>query len=54
MMISIAISKEWFDEVKAEVEYRNEFYYVECAREYVEVDVDAEQFYKVSKAKGWC
>ena len=53
MMISVAISKEWFDEIKTEVEYHNAFYYVECGKECVEVDVDKDQFTKVSVEKGW-
>ena len=53
MMISVAISKEWFDEIKADVEYSDVFYYVECGKERVEVDVNEEQFNKVSTDKGW-
>ena len=50
---SVAISREWFEEIKAEVEHSDEYYYTENGREYVEVDVNEEQFNEVSETKGW-
>ena len=53
-MTNITISKAWFEEIKNEVAYENEYYYTENGKDMVEVDVDLAEFDKVSEAKGWC
>ena len=53
-MTDIIISREWFEDIKNEVAYANEFYFVENGREKVEVEVDLATFDKVSEEKGWC
>ena len=52
-MISVVISKEWFDEIKANVYNRNALHFMENGRAYVEVDVAEDQFNRVSAEKGW-
>ena len=55
MMISVAISERWFNEIKDEVSHGEPFYYT-CSiynQSAVEVDVDEETFNRVSKEKGW-
>ena len=55
-MISIAISKEWFEEVILGygLEYENAYEYTdELGRPMVEVDVEEETFDKGSKEEGW-
>jgi hypothetical protein len=55
MMINVAISEKWFNEIKNEVPHGEPFRYT-CSiynHPAVEVDVDEEAFEKVSKEKGW-
>lgn len=53
-MTSVAINREWFNEIKSMVEYKDEYYYTDASnRAMVEVDVNEEQFNKVSKELGW-
>ena len=55
IMTSYTIRVEWYDEVKASglVEMVDPYFYEENNREMVEVDVDEEQFIKVSRELGW-
>ena len=55
MMISVAISERWFNEIKDRVPHGEPFHYT-CSlynQPAVEVDVDEEAFNRVSKEKGW-
>ena len=50
---SVAISKEWFEEIKTKVSYKNAYFYKENGREKVELDVDIARFDRVSAELGW-
>ena len=53
-MTCVAITKRWYDEIKGLVKMKNEYFYVdEMWGEEVEVDVDEEEFNRVSKELGW-
>jgi hypothetical protein len=52
-MKSYTIRKEWYEEIKNEVANADPYYYIENGTEYVEVDLDEEEFYRVSKELGW-
>jgi hypothetical protein len=53
-MQSVAIRKEWFDEIKDKVPYEDPFEYTDATwGKMVEVDVDLETFESVSKELGW-
>lgn len=53
-MTSVAIRKEWYDEIKGLVATENAYFYDDRVwGEMVEVDVDEEQFNKVSRELGW-
>lgn len=49
---NVTISKEWYEDVKAEVVMIDPFFFKECGRDCVEVEVGA-NFEEVSKEKGW-
>jgi hypothetical protein len=53
-MTCVAITKRWYDEIKGLVKMENEYFYVdEMWGEEVEVDVDEEEFNRVSRELGW-
>ena len=53
-MTSVAINTEWYNEIKGLVKMENEYFYdSEIWGKGVEVDVDEEEFNKVSKELGW-
>lgn len=53
-MITVAITKKWYEEIKGLVEMTNEHFYQDgIFGEEVEVDVDEKEFEKVSKKLGW-
>ena len=53
-MTCVAIKKEWYDEVKGLVATENAYFYEDSVfGEMVEVDVDEEQFNKVSRELCW-
>lgn len=54
MMISVAINKNWFEEIKASVPHKDPYFYNDLTfGEMVEVDVDEMLFNEVSKIMGW-
>ena len=53
-MTSVAINKEWYNEIRELVNTADPYFYKGWdGREMVEVDVDEEQFNRVSKELGW-
>lgn len=53
-MANVAITKRWYDEIKGRVKMENEYFYTsEVWGEEVEVDVDEEEFNRVSTELGW-
>lgn len=53
-MITVAITKKWFDEIKGRVNYADPYFYdAEPYGEMVEVDVEEKTFNKVSTELGW-
>lgn len=53
-MKCVAITKRWYDEIKGLVKMENEYFYTsEVWGEEVEVDVDEEEFNRVSEELGW-
>ena len=53
-MTSVAITKNWYNQIKGLVKMENEYFYnSEVWGEEVEVDVDEEEFNRVSKELGW-
>ena len=50
---SVTISKDWFEEIKTKVSYKNTHFFEENGREKVEVDVDIARFDRVSAELGW-
>lgn len=54
MMINVSISNEWFEEIKELVHYKNpEYITTGCYAGQVEVDIEEEEFERVSKKLGW-
>lgn len=54
MMTSVAINRDWYNEIKELVKTVDaDFYKGWDGREMVEVDVDKEEFNRVSKELGW-
>jgi hypothetical protein len=58
MMKSVAINRNWYNEIKDRVTTENPYFYTEeygsyTNREMVEVDVNEEEFEKVSAELGW-
>lgn len=55
MMTSVAINKVWYNEIKELVKTTDAYFYNRSwdGREMVEVDVDEEEFNRVSKELGW-
>jgi hypothetical protein len=54
MMMNVSISEEWFEEIKDLVNHQNvEHITAGGFIGQVEVDVEEEAFYKVSKKLGW-
>jgi hypothetical protein len=53
-MTSVAITKNWYNQIKGLVKMENEYFYTSPVwGEEVEVDVDEEEFNKVSRELGW-
>lgn len=52
-MVSVAISREWYNEIKDCVKTENPYFYTENNRNYVEVDVELKPFNKISLELGW-
>lgn len=52
-MTTIAIRREWFEEVKNLVNYNDPYFYEDRGTQMVELDVNEEQFNEVSKELGW-
>lgn len=53
-MTGMAIKREWYEEIKGLVATENAYFYNDTVfGEMVEVDVDEEQFNKVSRELGW-
>lgn len=53
-MKSVAITKTWYNAIKGLVKMENEYFYTSPVwGEEVEVDVDEEEFDKVSRELGW-
>lgn len=54
IMTGMAIKREWYEEIKGLVATENAYFYNDSVfGEMVEVDVDEEQFNKVSRELGW-
>lgn len=54
MMINVAINKDWYNEIKELVNTANAYFYKDWDDiEMVEVDVEEEEFNKISKDLGW-
>lgn len=52
-MVSVAISREWYNEIKDCVKIESPYFYIKNNRNYVEVDVELESFNKISLELGW-
>ena len=53
-MTSVAINKEWYNEIRELVNTADAYFYKGWdGREMVEVDVEEEEFNRVSKELGW-
>ena len=53
MMTSVVIRREWFEEIKNLINYNDPYFFEEDNTQKVELDVNEEQFNKVSKELGW-
>jgi hypothetical protein len=54
MMVNFCISNEWFEEIKELIHYENpEYITTGYCSGHVEVDVEEEEFRRVSRALGW-
>ena len=55
MMTSVAINRDWYNEIKELVKTVDAYFYNRSwdGREMVEVDVEEEEFNRVSKELGW-
>lgn len=58
MMMGVVISKEWYDEIKTLIKTQDPYFFTETwpsgwVRNSVEVDVEEEEFRRVSKELGW-
>lgn len=58
MMKSYAMNRKWYEEIKDRVKTENPYFYTDeysffLEKEMVEVDVDEEEFIKVSEELGW-
>ena len=53
-MINVCISNEWFEEIKEFIHYNNPEH-ITCGyyAGHVEVDVEEEAFYQISRKLGW-
>ena len=52
-MKSVAITRAWFEDIKDRVHYEDLFFYMANGRECLELDVDEDEFNKVSLELGW-
>lgn len=52
-MTNYSINYKWYTEIANEVKHGIPFAYTEHNEMYVEVEVEEENFIKVSKEKGW-
>ena len=52
-MKCMGITKKWYDEIKGLVKMENEYFYMGAFGIEVEVDVDEEEFERVSEELGW-
>lgn len=54
MMTNVAINKDWYNEVKELINTADAYFYNDWSgREMVEVDVEEEEFDRISKELGW-
>lgn len=53
MMISVAISKAWYEDIEGLVPMNDPYFYSENGWDKVEVDVDEEEFNRVSMENSW-
>lgn len=54
MMINVCVGNEWFEEIKELIHYENpEYITTGYCSGHVEVDVEEEEFRRVSKELGW-
>ena len=53
MMISVAISKAWYEDIEGLVPMNDPYFYNENGWDKVEVDVDEEEFNRVNMDNGW-
>lgn len=53
MMITVAISKAWYEDIEHSVAMKDPYFYNEAGWEKVEVDVDEQEFNRISEEKGW-
>lgn len=56
IMISVAISKAWFEDVKNLITFEDPYFYTMFTtrdEEMVELDVIEEEFNRISKERGW-
>lgn len=52
-MMCVAITKNWFEDIKNRIHYEDPYFYMANGRECVEVDVYEDEFNKVSLELGW-
>ena len=52
-MKSVAITKAWFEDIEDKVYFEDPFFYMADGRECVELDVDEDEFNRVSLELGW-
>lgn len=52
-MKSVAITRAWFEDIKDRVHYEDPFFYMAGGRECLELDVDEDEFNRVSLELGW-
>ena len=53
MMANYTITKTWYEDIEDLVRTEDPFFYMENGREMVEVDVDEEEFLRISEDLGW-
>jgi hypothetical protein len=53
MMMSIIISKAWYEDIEGQVTMHDPYFFDEHGWTKVEVDVDEEEFNRVSMENGW-
>lgn len=53
MMITVAISKAWYEDIMDYVTMKDPYFYDEAGWAKVEVDVDETEFNRISEERGW-